>query len=272
MSTQKIIDSHVHIGRMLNFDMRESMVLEAMEKYNIDKVIVSNSESAEADHNQVLLPKEVQISQIESLKKVVTFARENPGKIFIAPWFKPKTEKISPELISLMEENLDIIKAVKFHPYHSALDFDAPENDPYFDLAEQFHLPVITHTSGGQNDNPEKVANVAKKFPKLNIVMAHLALGTDNLEAIETISKYSNLYGDTAWVPMESTIKFIQKIGSERIFFGTDLPIDGVDTYRCNPKGERSMYQDYFEKLPDLISTEDYQNLMFKNAERFFKV
>ena len=272
MNTQKIIDSHVHIGRMLNFDMKESMVLEAMKKYNIEKVLVSNSESAEADHNQVLLPAEYQISQIDSFKKAITFARENLGKVFVAPWFKPKTEKISSELISLMEENLDIIKAVKFHPYHSALDFDSSENYPYFDLAEQFHLPIITHTSGGRNDNPKKIANVAKMFPKLNIVMAHLALGTDNLEAIETISKFSNLYGDTAWVPMESTINFINKIGSERLFFGTDLPIDGVDTYRCNPKGERSMYQDYCEKLPELISQNDYENLMWKNAERFSKL
>ena len=64
----------------------------------------------------------------------------------------------------------------------------------------------------------------------------------------------------------------INKIGSEKLFFGTDMPIDGVDTYRCNPKGERSMYQDYFEKLPDLISKESYDNLMYKNAERFFKL
>lgn len=70
----------------------------------------------------------------------------------------------------------------------------------------------------------------------------------------------------------ESPSKFINKIGSERLFFGTDLPIDGVDTYRCNPKGERSMYQDYFEKLPELISQNDYENLMWKNAERFSKL
>ena len=272
MEKKRIIDSHVHIGRMLNFDMKESMVLEAMKKYNIEKVLVSNSESAEADHNQVLLPAEYQISQIDSLKKSLNFAKNNLGKVFVAPWFKPKTEKISSELISLMEENLDIIKAVKFHPYHSALDFDSSENHPYFDLAEQFHLPVIVHTSNGKNDNPQIMYKVAKKFPNLNFVMAHLALGTDNLEAIETISKFSNLYGDTAWVPMESTIKFIDKIGSGKLFFGTDLPIDGVDTYRCNPKGERSMYQDYFEKLPELISEDAYENLMWKNAERFFKL
>ena len=62
MKTQRIIDAHVHIGRSLNFDMKETDVLEAMKKYNIEKVLVSNSESAEADHEQKLLPQELQIS------------------------------------------------------------------------------------------------------------------------------------------------------------------------------------------------------------------
>lgn len=270
MKTPRIIDSHVHIGRMLVFDMTEEMVLQAMEKYNIEKVLVSNTESSEADFDQVLLPKEFQISQIDSLHRVLKFAKENQKKIYVAPWFKPKTEKLSDELVNLIQENLSVIKAVKFHPYHSALDFDSPLNEPYIDLAQQFNLPVIVHTSNGKNDNPQIMYKVAKKFPNVNFVMAHLALGSDNSEAIEVVSKVSNLFGDTAWVPIESTIKFINKVGSEKIFFGTDMPIDGVDTYHHNPKGERSVYQDYFEKLPDLISSNDYENLMWKNAQNFF--
>lgn len=31
-----IIDSHVHIGNIMNFNMPEEMVLKSMEKYNID--------------------------------------------------------------------------------------------------------------------------------------------------------------------------------------------------------------------------------------------
>ena len=71
MKTQRIIDAHVHIGRSLNFDMKETDVLEAMKKYNIEKVLVSNSESAEADHEQKLLPQELQISQVKSLEKSI---------------------------------------------------------------------------------------------------------------------------------------------------------------------------------------------------------
>ena len=46
-----IIDSHVHIGNMLGFNMPEEMVLKSMEKYNIDFSLVSNIDSAEFDDN-----------------------------------------------------------------------------------------------------------------------------------------------------------------------------------------------------------------------------
>ena len=77
MKTQRIIDAHVHIGRSLNFDMKETDVLEAMKKYNIEKVLVSNSESAEADHDQKLLPQDLQISQVKSLEKSIPKHIEN---------------------------------------------------------------------------------------------------------------------------------------------------------------------------------------------------
>ena len=54
--------------------------------------------------------------------------------------------------------------------------------------------------------------------------------------------------------------------------FGSDAPIDGVDTYLCNPKGERSLYQDYFEVLPQMISEEAYADLMYKNAIKIFGI
>ena len=54
------------------------------------------------------------------------------------------------------------------------------------------------------------------------------------------------------------------------MLFGSDMPIDGVDTYLHKPKGDRSLYQDYFHVLPDLISTEAYEDLMYWNAMRVF--
>jgi predicted TIM-barrel fold metal-dependent hydrolase len=113
---------------------------------------------------------------------------------------------------------------------------------------------------------------MALRFPKVNFVMAHMGLGSDNSRATQLIGKLPNLYGDTTWVPMENTIKFIKKVGSHKIMFGSDMPIDGLDTYHHNPFGQRSMYQDYFYELPKLISKEDYDNVMWKTAVYLFKL
>lgn len=266
------IDTHVHSGSMLNFNMPEETVLKAMDKYNIDIAIVSNCQATECDHKQNLLPQEVQIPQIVCAQNTIKFARENPGKIFSAIWVKPQQETVDEQLENLIKDNLDIIKAIKIHSYHSAVQFDGKRVEPYLQLAEKYNLPVICHTGNSDTDCVERVYNAAKKFKNVNFVMAHMGLGTDNSQAMKLIKKLPNLYGDTTWVPMENTIKFVKKIGSHKIMFGSDMPIDGVDTYAKNPFGQPSMYQDYFNQLPNLISKEDYENIMWKTAVYLFKL
>ena len=60
-----IIDSHVHIGKIINFNMPEQIVLESMKKYGIDFSLVSNAEAAEVDQTQKPIPKEHQFAQTE---------------------------------------------------------------------------------------------------------------------------------------------------------------------------------------------------------------
>ena len=55
------------------------------------------------------------------------------------------------------------------------------------------------------------------------------------------------------------------------MLFGSDNPIDGRDTFLHNKTGDRSLYQAYFNELRDMISKEDYENLMYKNAQRTFR-
>ena len=102
-----IIDTHVHSGSMLSFNMPEATVLKAIEKYNIDIALVSNCQASECDHQQILLPQEVQVPQIVCAENSVKFAKENPGKIFAAIWVKPQQEYPDEQLINLIESNLD---------------------------------------------------------------------------------------------------------------------------------------------------------------------
>ena len=265
------IDTHVHIGGdKVGFDMSEEKVLAAMEKYEIDYMLVSNGDAVEVDHEQKPIPAEFQVSQEDALRRCIAFARKNPGKIGVGVWVKPLTETVTEELEELIKANLDIIYAIKLHPYHSKISPVDERTIPYLELAKKYKLPVVSHTGTGPEDAPIHVYEAALRYPEIPYVMVHMGLGSDNQEALDLLGRAENLYGDTAWVPMETTIEAIKRYGSKKMLFGSDTPIDGVDTYYCNPKGERSIYQDYFHVLPEKISQDAYEDLMWKNAVDVF--
>ena len=117
-----------------------------------------------------------------------------------------------------------------------------------------------------------RLYNAAKHHPELNFVMVHMDLGTDNATALDMLGKLPNLYGDTTWVPIHTTVEAIRRYGSKKMLFGTDNPIDGNNTLLSNPSGCRSLYQEYFHELRNMISPEAYDDLMYKNAQRIFKL
>ena len=266
-----IIDTHVHVGgEKLGFSMTEDMVLTAMQRYSVDFALVSNADAVEVDHEQKELPAELQISQEAALERVLEFAGKHPKKIGAAVWVKPYGEQPTAKLERMIRDNRDLIYAIKLHPFHSNVAPTDVRMLPYLELAVKYQLPVVSHTGGCEAASPVHVYEAAKRFPQIPFVMVHMGLGSDNKEALELLGKAENLYGDTAWVPMETTLAAIRRYGNHKMLFGSDMPIDGTDTYRYNPKGERSMYQDYFQVLPEKISRADYEALMYRNAMKVF--
>ena len=167
-----IIDTHVHIGgEKVGFDMSEEKVIAAMEKYNIDFMLVSNGDCAEVDHEQKLIPADFQVSQEDALKRCIAFARKYPGKIGVGVWVKPLTENVTEELEKLIAENRDIIYALKLHPYHSKTSPVDEKTLPYLELANKYKLPVVSHTGTGPEDAPIHVYEAAKMFPEIPFVM-----------------------------------------------------------------------------------------------------
>lgn len=267
-----IIDTHVHFGESLDFKMTKEMVIESMKKYNIDYALVSSIGAVEFDHELKPIPDALRQKQNEVFCDTIKFAREYPHRIGIYPWIEPYNETADEEFKKLLKDNLDIVHGIKLHQFHSKTPADSTRMEPYIKLAQEYNLPIVCHTGGCEEAGVIHVYNAAKKHPEVNFVMVHMGLGTDNQEAIELLGKLPNLYGDTTWVPIESTVQAVKLYGSEKIFFGSDNPIDGVDTYHNNPKGEKSVYQKYFNELEELIGKENYDNIMFKNAKRVFNI
>lgn len=265
-----IIDTHVHIGEMLDFKMTPDDVLYSMERYGIDFSLVSNIEAAEFDHTGRAVPKALQKSQNQCFQETLDFARQYPDRIGVLPWMRLYHEKPDDGFVRLLEENRDLVYGFKLHPFHSRVAPDDPAAEPVYELAQKYHLPVVSHTGGCEEARSVHLYNAAVAHPEIDFVMVHMDLGTDNSEAIEWLGKADNLYGDTTWVPVGSTLKAIERWGSGKILFGSDNPIDGRDTYLHNRTGDRSLYQEYFNEFRAMVSPQEYENILHRNAVRVF--
>lgn len=267
-----IIDSHAHIGILPPFYMTTEMLLTSMDKYGVVFSLFSNIEGAEFDHKGNPVPPEWQTPQNELLRKTLAEAKKAPGKLGVLPWLRIKQELPDEEFVRLLTENRELIYGLKLHPFHSRTAPDEERLEPVYRLAAEYNLPVVSHTGGCEEAKSIHLYNAAASHPEIDFVMVHMDLGTDNSAALELLGKLPNLYGDTTWVPVETTLEAIRRFGSEKMLFGTDNPIDGTDTLLHNKTGERALYQQYFNELRAQLSPSDYDNLMYKNAQRVFHI
>lgn len=267
-----LIDTHMHIGKQPGHDLTEEMVITLMKKYHVDYAIVSDLGGIEYTSKGKRIPRLLQKSQKKIFKESVAFARKYSDMIGIMPWIKPVTESVDDDFKKLMEENEDVVCGIKLHSFYSRIGMDADKVRPYIEIARRYNIPMVCHTGGCEEADPIHVYLAAVTNPDVRFVMVHMGLGTDNSKAIELMQDAPNLYADTTWVPMETTIEVVRRYGSKRVVFGSDSPIDGVDTYKYNPKGEPSMYREYFERLKDIIGVQAYEDIMYRNAIDVFNL
>ena len=121
-------------------------------------------------------------------------------------------------------------------------------------------LPHIYVWAGnGEYVTTELIESFADKYPDVTFIMAHLgSYSVSDSIAIEK-AKHGNVYADTSGIASSKNLVIeytVGRVGSERILFGTD-------TYATGFQRGRIEYA--------LISEEDKENILRKNAERLFK-
>lgn len=262
-----VIDAHTHIGYWSSLRKTKRCLLRSMKKYNISKAIYSfdASEFKNEDPNgHKHKNKVIKMKQLDIAKKSLRFAKFHQN-MYMLIWIKPYFEQNVNELEKFYLKNKKYIKGLKIHPCLSHLKMTDRRLIPYLNFAKKYNLPILVHTADDEYSKIKYLQTVAKKYPTVTFIAAHMELLSDNKEAIEIIKKNKNIYGDTAWVNIE-TIKLAKQEGIlEKIMFGTDCPIDGYKTY-SNP-----IYQAYFNNELNLSSI-DLGMLMHINAERVYKI
>ena len=141
---------------------------------------------------------------------------------------------------------------IKLHPLSHKYDWEE-FGDALFSFAARQKAIVQIHATV---DDADHILPYADKYPDVTFIMAHLG-GKAYVDAIE-YARHGNVYVDTSGInsSRNAVIEYtVERVGSERILFGTDTYAAGFQRGRI----------DYA-----LISDEDKVNILRDNALRLF--
>lgn len=133
------------------------------------------------------------------------------------------------------------IRGIKLHPDYQGFMIYSPQLKDIYAACQEMDIFIVFH-AGWDCYSPELVhatpsasALVAREFPRLKMVLAHMGALRMEDEVLKHLVGLDNVYFDTAmaatYMDREKVKMIIDKHGYERIFFGSDCPWeDPVDT------------------------------------------
>ena len=261
-----IIDSHLHISylkKQKDFTTIKLDLLNLMAKNKIDYAIVipdnvPNPQCADLDELSELVKNEKKLSMIATLA-ITKINKTN--LIRIDTMFKKK------EAIGF-----------KIFPGHDPIYPTDKRLLPIILVCQKYKLPFMIHTginSGhpevAKYNDPKYIRNLALKFPKLKIIIAHYFWPKLDY-CFEMTEGLTNVYFDTSALADPEVIKAsggIKKIReilvktikrkSDSVIYGTDWPI-------CSFEKHINLIQ----SLP--ISNELKKDIFFRNSLKLFPI
>ncbi len=158
------------------------------------------------------------------------------------------------------------LRGVKIHPDIQGIDVDSPHLYPLYERMEG-RMPLYLHMGDNRPEyrfsEPKKLVRVLERFPKLEVVAAHLGGYMAFGEAAAGLAGRPNVWFDTSsalWaITPEHAVCLIHRYGADRVMFGTDYPVKNLED-----ELSRFMKLDLTEK--------EREDILYYNAKRFLKL
>lgn len=255
-----IIDAHSHIGYLPTLKEATDNLIVSIEDNKIDFSLFSfiSEERDEKKDSRI-------IKQAIAFEKQFEFYEKNKNKLGMLLWIRPNTESNYEDVDKFINEHKDAVFGIKIHPYCSKIKMTDKRIIPYLKLAEKYNLPVCVHTALDKYSKIKYLDSICKQWPQLNFIAAHGILTSDQKQMTKYVKSNQNLYVDTAWISMDKINLYKENNLMDKIIFGTDNPINGIDTLKDK------IYKDYFLNSIKLDKN-DYNKLMYLNAIKVYNI
>jgi len=237
----KICDAHVHLGESgpwQPYDKPTIFIEELIhlfDQFNVEKAVVFPNPNV-GDRYPAMNDYVAKCMQRYS-GRLVGFGRTDPRR----------GEEAISELVRI--KNKLKLEGLKLHPMVECFRPDHPFFAKFFQKVAELNLPILFHTGDGFS-SPGLAMKIAKRHPKLPIILGHLREG-----CVSVLREAKNVYVETSGTIPEF-IEMSVDVDEDRVLFGSDVPyyrypvqIAIVEAAEISPKAKRKVYYDNFRRL-----------------------
>lgn len=187
-----------------------------MDECGVDKSVALHVVTKETQHENVL-----RFAKKTDSDRIISFGSVLPSSVYALEY-----------VWKIADEEL---KGMKLHPALQRICPDDEEYFPIYDLARALNLIVTFHVGFDYSypdelqASPIAMVNIAKNFPGLKIVAAHLGGLKMARDVFDNLAGKSDIYMDTAycsesWIDKGLFKEIIRRHGADKILFGSDYP------------------------------------------------
>jgi uncharacterized protein len=195
--------------------------------------------------------------QVEAINDFIAeTVAQHPQRLIGFATLHPDYDSIEREIERIISLGL---KGIKIHSDFQKFLLDSKEAFQIYEAIEG-RLPILVHAGDHRYEysKARRIAVVAERFPRLEIVCAHLG-GWSEWEESASILEGSNVKVDTssslyALVPGQAR-KLIDRYGADNVLFGSDYPMWGPE--------------DEIERIDRIgLTDEEREKILYGNAAR----
>jgi uncharacterized protein len=200
----EIIDSHTHWGPSvtMGIEVTTEELLRQAEQCNVSRIVIFPFPS------MALADEKINERLLDEANRV---------KKFIPYYYIPESMKPIPD---------KGFYGGKWHWMRGVQDcssnyeaLEDPKLGKFIEASERIDLPIVFE------EELRFTETFIRKTKNLKIIIPHLGmLGGNPIDFLNTFRARENVYFDTALASPDTVMNFIEKIGYERILFGSDIP------------------------------------------------
>lgn len=236
----KICDAHVHLGESgpwqphMNSTIYVDKLVRLLNKYEVERAVVFPNPNVGDKYPQMndYIAKSVK----KHPKRLVGFGRIDPRREYAV------------QELNRIKNHLKLT-GLKLHPMVECFRPDHPFFNKFFQKTNELNLPILFHTGDGFS-SPGLILKIAKKYPKLPIILGHLKEA-----ALGVMKQCENVYVETSGTSPD-LVELSADIDQGRILFGSDVPyyryptqIIIIETAEISQKVKREILCENFQRL-----------------------